>query len=231
MAFFEAAAFSFTEIAVVIVILVLFSVFSFLKKSIANSGIVFGNIVGTLVFLLGGLTGFLVLAVFFLTAEFSTIYSRKKIGKKHEQRNTSNIVGNSGAAILALVFGQSIGFFGAIAAALSDTVSSELGMLSKKKPKLITSFEEVPMGTDGGITPTGLLMGVFGSALIAGIYFFINHSAALFAVILVSGFAGSLADSFLGAVFERKGRLNNTQVNFLASLFGAATAIFLSAML
>src|SRR3989344_2769634 len=128
----------------------------------------------------------LVFSFFFAVGEASTIFSRKRIKKMHEQRTPSNIVGNSGAAIIALFFGSQLGFFGSISAALSDTVSSEIGMLSKKKPRLITDFREVPLGANGGITSLGLVAGILGAAMIGAVYFFQSHSAAMFSVITVA---------------------------------------------
>ena len=55
------------------------------------------------------------------------------------------------------------------AAVAADTFSSELGILSKTKPRLITSWElrEVPPGTNGGVTVTGIAAGILGAFTIA----------------------------------------------------------------
>ncbi|KAL8870563.1 MAG: hypothetical protein Q9174_003422, partial [Haloplaca sp. 1 TL-2023] len=55
------------------------------------------------------------------------------------------------------------------AAVAADTFSSELGILSKSRPRLLTSwnFREVPPGTNGGITIWGTLAGFLGASTIA----------------------------------------------------------------
>ena len=55
------------------------------------------------------------------------------------------------------------------AAVTADTFSSELGILSKSQPRLITSLtlRQVPPGTNGGITPLGTAAGFLGSFIIA----------------------------------------------------------------
>ncbi|MCJ1283329.1 hypothetical protein MMC26_002657 [Xylographa opegraphella] len=55
------------------------------------------------------------------------------------------------------------------AAVAADTFSSELGILSKSKPRLITSWNlrEVPPGTNGGVSLVGTLAGYLGAFTIA----------------------------------------------------------------
>ncbi len=86
------------------------------------------------------------------------------------------------------------------------------------------------VGTDGAITPEGLVAGIFGAAIIGAIYFFVTKNQFFFMVVVVSGFVGCLTDSVLGALFERKGKLSNEQVNFFASLTGAIFAVALATM-
>ena len=55
------------------------------------------------------------------------------------------------------------------AAVAADTFSSELGILSKSKPRLLTSwsFRQVPPGTNGGVTTMGSMAGFLGAFTIA----------------------------------------------------------------
>lgn len=61
-----------------------------------------------------------------------------------------------------------VGIIANYAAVAADTFSSELGILSKSKPRLITSWSlrEVPPGTNGGVTLYGLASGFLGSLVI-----------------------------------------------------------------
>ncbi|PGH18464.1 hypothetical protein AJ79_00534 [Helicocarpus griseus UAMH5409] len=61
-----------------------------------------------------------------------------------------------------------VGIVANYAAVAADTFSSELGILSKSQPRLITSWilRRVPRGTNGGVTLAGLLAGALGAFII-----------------------------------------------------------------
>lgn len=227
---FSGFTFGLTDISLYVFFVLFFSAFSFLKKSFSGNGILVGNVVGLLVFFFGGIKSFLALAVFFVLSEAATSLSRRKLGTKHEKRTMSNVLGNSLAGIAALFFGQVPVFFGVISAALSDTLSGEIGMVSKKKPVMITSFTHVEVGTNGGITSLGLIAGALGGLVMAVLYlaFYKEQATAIF--VFLAGIVGTIADSFFGATLENKKIIGKSAVNFLATLAGALTIIVLQAL-
>ncbi|PYH43946.1 DUF92 domain-containing protein [Aspergillus saccharolyticus JOP 1030-1] len=105
-----------------------------------------------------------------------------------------------------------IGIVANYAAVAADTFSSELGILSKSKPRLITSptFRVVPPGTNGGVTGTGLLAGMLGAFTIAlssaAFLPFCTETpksrAGWVVAVTVWGTLGSVLDSVLGGLFQ-----------------------------
>lgn len=122
-----------------------------------------------------------------------------------------------------------VGIIANYAAVAADTFSSELGILSKSQPRLITSLtlRKVPAGTNGGVTLTGLLAGVLGSTiLVASSMLFLptcgegedgeasawtwERRAKFFASLSIWGALGSVVDSILGGLFQRTVRDSRT---------------------
>eukprot|EP00672_Neobodo_designis_P023650 CAMPEP_0174834122 /NCGR_PEP_ID=MMETSP1114-20130205/4643_1 /TAXON_ID=312471 /ORGANISM="Neobodo designis, Strain CCAP 1951/1" /LENGTH=284 /DNA_ID=CAMNT_0016068025 /DNA_START=29 /DNA_END=879 /DNA_ORIENTATION=- len=102
------------------------------------------------------------------------------------------------------------------AACQGDTWSSELGVLSKSPPRLITQpWRHVPAGTNGGVTVVGLAAALAGGLLlgagcIAGQWMrpVADVTAReLMAVCVGASLGGTLVDSVLGALFQFSGVL------------------------
>ncbi|MGQ4556457.1 DUF92 domain-containing protein [Halobellus sp. GM3] len=214
------------------------------------AGMLSGVLLGLLVVVFGGIGWFAVLISFFGIGSLSTKFrydekKRRGIAEENEgARGTGNVLGNAAVALVCVIlFAASrslpvdgvlfqYAFAGSMAAALSDTLSSELGGLYDD-PRLITTLEPVPPGTDGGVTWQGEVYGLLGAAVVGVVAFALlaGVSPVGAAVVAVGGFAGMTADSVLGATVEGPG-FGNEAVNLAATLVGAVvTAIAALALL
>lgn len=194
-------------------------------QALTAQGALGAAVLGTLVFGLGGLGWAVVLMGFFVSSSALSRFFRKRKARLEEkfskgaQRDLGQVLANGGVAgvfvVLHALFPDAawpwIGFCGAFAAANADTWATELGVLSRSTPKLITTGQSVERGTSGGVTALGLLASFSGAGLIAllGILFWQGSigvpppDAAAWALwITLAGLAGSLFDSALGATVQ-----------------------------
>ena len=106
-----------------------------------------------------------------------------------------------------------------------DTVSSVIGQLRGRRTLLITTWEEVPPGTDGGVSAVGTWAGLAGSLVVAALGWAVGlYPPLTVAIVTLAGWAGGLADSLAGATLERRGLLDNEGVNVLNTVVGAVVA-------
>ena len=235
--------------------------------SLDASGFVAATLLGGFTFGLGGLPTAILLIIFFASSSLlsgASACRKKSVTKnfaKSAKRDWAQVLANGGVGLLALAacvpgFLDThlawVAFAGALACANADTWATELGVLGKATPVLITSGKKVPPGTSGGISGRGNLAALVGAFLIAVI-------AALFAgrwqvlpIVALAGFLASFVDSTIGATVQaiywcpsckketerhplhscgtpttlKRGWswLGNDGVNFLATLSGALLA-------
>jgi uncharacterized protein (TIGR00297 family) len=118
-------------------------------------------------------------------------------------------------------------YVGCVASAAADTLASEIGVTGGI-PRMITTFKQVPIGTNGGITVTGetvALLGGFGVSVVALLLQVITPQ--MMAICTLAGFVGTNIDSVIGATLENKGFLGNAGTNLLATLGGGLFAVIL----
>jgi len=151
--------------------------------------------------------------------------------ERRDGRTASQVLANLGIATLCAVMFAWTGsryFLLAMAAALAeaaaDTVSSECGQARSESAYLITTFELVPAGTDGGITWVGTLTGAGAALLVSAVCLLTGMRDHWIWIPVVSGVLGMLADSYLGALVERRGWMGNDAVNFTSTAIAAAIA-------
>ncbi|PKU47787.1 transmembrane protein 19 [Limosa lapponica baueri] len=213
------------------------------KKSLDHSGALGGLVVG-FILTVANYSFFTSLFVFFVTSSKLTKWKKdikKQIDSEYKeggQRNWVQVFCNGGVPTeLALLYmiengpgeipidfskqytasWMCLSLLGALACSAGDTWASEIGsVMSKSKPRLITTWEKVPVGTNGAVSFVGLLSSLLGGMAV-GIAYFITQlifvtdleiSAPQWPIIVfgaAAGFLGSIVDSYLGATMQYSG--------------------------
>jgi uncharacterized membrane protein len=213
---------------------------AYIVGALTSSGALVAAIIGGLTFGYGGIIPTILLILFFTT---SSALSRLRAQNK------------PGLDAIPAKSGRRDPGQGALAASNADTWSTELGMLARRPPRLITTGKVVEPGVSGGVTQEGTLAGAAGAGLIGFTAGILTGEWMASLAVLAGGFAGALFDSLLGATVQamyycpactlvterhpihncgsatrhlRGWRwLNNDVVNFFASGLGAISTLLL----
>jgi len=181
--------------------------------------------------------------IFPLTALFVLTFLATKLGRKRKEkagiaearrgRTASQIIANLGFAPLALVLSNFLDhdiryflYLAVLIEATADTVSSEIGQAFGGTPILLTTFKEVPAGTDGAVSGLGTAAGIVGGLIVSTVGMWaMNLPISLAGFALTGGIGGFFFDSFVGATIERRGWLGNDLVNFCSTIFSVLIAL------
>jgi uncharacterized membrane protein len=131
-----------------------------------------------------------------------------ELDPKGNRRDPRQVLANGGVAAGLALLGRTdpaLGLWlvtGTLAAAAADTWATALGARSRVLPRLLWSGRRVPAGTNGGITPLGCLGAAAGAVLVAGTGAAAGGLPALLPAGALIGFAGMLADSWLGGSLQ-----------------------------
>ena len=240
-------------------------------RALSRSGAFATVIVGTLTFGWGGLTPAILMVLFFVSSTALTRYRRGRKASlspgfsKGGRRDYGQVFANGIlAAVCSFMYGVQgnevwlAGIVGALAAVTADTWGTELGVLSNRTPRLLTTGAHVPPGTSGGVTVPGSAAGFAGAGLIGLAAALFEQNALWLILGVLAGMFGMFFDSLLGATIQvmyhcphcevnteqhpqhRCGTqtsrvrgiswVNNDVVNLLASSMGALSAIILWTM-
>ncbi len=191
------------------------------RGSLSASGALGAIVVGTITFGLGGWAGGLLLVLFFVSSSGLSHYReafKEQLGDKFSKGHRRDIwqtLANGGVGSICLI-GHALapsplwwaGFVGAIATVNADTWATELGVLARSRPILLTTGQSVEPGTSGAITATGTLAALAGSAVIALVGALASWQQGLPVALAIglggalAGVFGSLFDSLLGATVQ-----------------------------
>jgi uncharacterized protein (TIGR00297 family) len=229
------------RLAIGVVVTVALGFLAYALGTASTTGTLSGVVLALWAVVLGGYGWFVLLVTFFGLGGLASKYRydekvERGIAQENEgARGGGNVLANSAAALVAVVAyagasgigGDAIvfqfAFVGSVAAALADTFSSEFGGLFDS-PRLVTTLEHVPAGTDGGVTWQGVVAGAIGSGIIAGLArVFFEFDDISTAALFGAGLFGMVIDSILGATLEGE-RLGNQAVNLLATLSAGVAA-------
>lgn len=215
-----------------------FAFFSYKLKAADVSGLFSGALMGILLIVFTDVRWFLIMLTFFILGAGTTKFRFEKktelgVAESHGGvRGYFNVFANGMVSLCGAILYGITGdplyialFLGSVACATSDTLASEVGVVGKT-PRLITTFREVPRGTNGGVTVVGELAAIAGAVIIAVVAYALNVAdPTLAAITILSGFFGTNIDSLIGAVYENKHIIGNAGTNFLATMLSGIFAM------
>lgn len=154
-------------------------VLAYRRGSLSPSGVIGAILTGTLLFGLAGSIGAAALLAFFVSSSLlSGRFKQAKVQVEQDYakggtRDFGQTMANGGIAALAALLLALTGnirwlgaLIGALAAANADTWATELGVLAKRAPRLITTGRVVAKGTSGGVTLLGLAASAAGALFV-----------------------------------------------------------------
>lgn len=202
-------------------------------------GALTGGVLGWAIYSGAGLMGLSMLGAFFVLGSLVSSFrfpDKAALGLAEAnkgRRKASQALANGGVAglmgLLSWAYPPQTELFqlmlaASFASATADTIASELGNIYGRNYYNILTLRPDTRGLDGVISLEGTLAGVGGSTIITALYILGQGWGLLVGVVWIAGILGNLADSVLGAAWERKAYLSNDAVNFLNTLIAALIA-------
>jgi len=215
------------------------TVVSYKAKLLTVSGSLASFGMGVLIGFFGSIYWLALLIVFAVTGFLATKYKfevKKKKGVqegKKGERTYKNVIANGFLPLMVALISYALGEQGsdiaalvylcAISVAASDTIASELGVLSPNV-RLITTFKKVEPGTNGGISAYGTAWAFAGACFASVIGWLILFPGDVpdmrILIPAIIGFVGCNIDSVIGATLETKGTVNKLGTNILSMAAG-----------
>ena len=185
--------------------------------SLSRSGAAAAFFVGTIAIAAGWTWGALLIAYFASSSLLSRAGASLKaqrsgsVVEKAGARDATQVLANGGVFVLAAlleVLHPSVLWLaagaGALASSAADTWGTEIGMLNKTSPRLITTWRTVPTGTSGGVSAIGLGATVGGALFMSIAAWLVHRNVHVALAVSLGGLAGALVDSVAGALWQSR---------------------------
>jgi uncharacterized protein (TIGR00297 family) len=213
-----------------------------LARAIDRAGAVSAIAIGTAITAGLGLSGLALMVAFFVIGTavtrlgYATKAARGIAQERRGARGWRHAWANGAVpAFLAVLAGMAapglrdllaLAYAGSVATAAADTCSSEVGKAYGRRTWLITTLRRVAPGTEGAVSLEGTAAALAGALAVGAV----GVATGLFAwgaalVVALAGFLGSLAESVLGTVAERRGWMGNDLLNATNTAIGAAITV------
>lgn len=195
---------------------------AWLRGSVSSSGVAGGVVVGLVFWLGGDWAVWSLLAVFFVSSSLIGLPAKRlrpQLESKHQRgsrRTWQQVAANTAPMViasLALPWAQLsvnpmavntllVAICAGFAAAASDTWAGEIGVLSRRSPKLLWGLEKAEAGQSGGVSWLGTGGALAGALGLSATGLFTGIGARAMLVATCWGFFSSLLDSLLGATLQ-----------------------------
>jgi len=222
------------------------------KKLLTPAGLLHAWFLGVLTWGCLGWQGYSVVMFYFLVGSAVTrigIAEKEAAGiaeKRSGARGPENVWGSAltgalcavGVGVLHWLYPSDVewttlllvAYVASFSTKLSDTCASEIGKAYGQRTFLITTLKPVPRGTEGAVSLEGTLAGIVASVAIA----LLGCAVGLInlwqvGVCVLAAFIATNLESVIGATLQtRYSWLTNEVVNFLNTLIGAVSAVFIA---
>lgn len=204
--------------AIAIIIFCAVFYIAFLLKFITLSGAIAAGCIGGLFFYFGGIYAFLFILLCYAVLLICSRIQKSKhcdlssVVAKTKGKDFIEIFVNGFFPILALILFAFVKDTRLLAASLIilsanfvDSLSSDIGALSKTPPKDILTRAQVEKGISGGVTPLGTIASLIGACVFSILVALIAKLPLLYLALLTPlAFIGTLTDSVLGSLIQAK---------------------------
>ncbi len=200
-----------------------------LLRAVDGGGAAAGMGIGALVSVALGLPGLAVLGTFFVVGSLATrVGWRRKIKDGTAERGggargAKRVLGKGLVAALAALLPAPfapLALSGAMAAALGDTLGTEIGTLSRGATFSLPACRRVPAGTPGGVSGLGTLATLAGAVIVALVTLWVFGLGALATgCVVFGGFVASGIESI-----ARRGSMPGWTWNLVTTAVGATLA-------